>query len=120
MVINVGRSPTDRRLINALSSTVLEVFPTVHIVDIPYTFNSIIFATVQPTDPQNLSENLAILELQKGTPQIMIESMRLAEENLQPEPPLTLVFTDDLAPVEWITNTMIFDFLLSDDLETIQ
>ncbi|MCJ7624207.1 MAG: fused MFS/spermidine synthase [Anaerolineaceae bacterium] len=120
LVINVGRSPTDRRLIDALSSTVLQVFPTVHIIDIPYTFNSIIFATAQHTDPINLSENLAFLEAQNDTPMILIESMRLAAENLQSDPPSSLVFTDDRAPIEWITNTMIFNFLLSDDMEIIQ
>ncbi len=58
MVINVGRAPDDRRLIEALASTIRSVFPSVHVVDIPRTFNSILFATVQPTSAANLRQNL--------------------------------------------------------------
>ena len=120
MVINVGRSPTDRRLIDALSSTILTIFPTVHIVDIPDSFNSIIFATVVPTQPINLIKNLDNLSKQKDVNPLLLDSMRIAVANLQPPPSLTQVFTDDLAPVEWVTNRMILDFLVSGDVEKLQ
>ena len=54
MTINVGRSPNDRSLINALSSTILTVFPNIYIIDIPNSFNSIIFATARPTQVLSL------------------------------------------------------------------
>ena len=61
MVINVGRAPNDRRLVEALSSTILSVFPSVHVVDVPGTFNTIIYATVQPTVDENLILNYGYL-----------------------------------------------------------
>ena len=30
------------------------------------------------------------------------------------------VFTDDLSPIEWITNRMIINFMLSDQMELIK
>ena len=35
VAINVGRTDTDRRLVDALSNTLLQVFPTVHALDAP-------------------------------------------------------------------------------------
>ena len=35
LAINVGRSPTDRTLINDLASTLQTVFPSVYVVDVP-------------------------------------------------------------------------------------
>jgi predicted membrane-bound spermidine synthase len=120
MVINVGRSPTDRRLINALGSTILTVFPSAHVMDIPNAFNSIIFATVQPTQPNNLINNLTYLSNTEGINPLLLDSMRVAVANLQPPPAPFKVFTDDLSPVEWITNRMILDFLFSKNLEVLQ
>lgn len=120
LVINVGRSPDDRRLINAISSTIGAIFPTIHVMDVPGTFNSIVFATVQPTDASNLAENLAYLKEDPTTSPLLIETMEIALANLQPQPEPSQVFTDDLAPIEWITNSMILDFFISGDVETIQ
>ena len=60
LVLNVGRAPNDRRMIDALSTTLLTIFPNVHVVDLPYSFNSILYATVQPTTADNLTENLKL------------------------------------------------------------
>jgi spermidine synthase len=120
MVINVGRAPGDRRMINALASTIETVFPSIHIVDIPDTFNSIIFATVQPTTDQNLINNLGYLTRQGNVNPLLLQTMQVAATNLQPLPPPSEVFTDDHAPVEWITNNMILNFLLSGEKETLK
>lgn len=120
LVINVGRGPTDRRLIDALGSTILDVFASVHVVDIPNTFNSILFATVQPTERENIKINLDILQQQANTHPLLLESVELAASNLVPSPPRGVVFTDDVAPIEWITNTMIMDFIFSDNMENLQ
>ena len=55
LVINVGRTFTDRRLIEAMAGTLESVFPSVYVADIPDTFNSILYATVQPTQAGNLA-----------------------------------------------------------------
>lgn len=120
IVINVGRAPNDRKLINALSSTLLTVFPSVHVMDIPNAFNSIIYATVQPTQDSNLVSNYAYLTAKGNMHPLLLASMQLAIANLQPPPKPDIIFTDDLAPIEWITNNMVLKFLLTDKLETLQ
>lgn len=113
LVINVGRAPQDRRLIEALSSTILSVFPSIHVVDVPNSFNSIIFATAQPTQNENFFSNLAYLLGLDAMDPLLIETAKAAAVNLQPAPAPGPIFTDDRAPVEWITNDMIFRFLIS-------
>ncbi len=61
VVINVGRSPNDRRLIDGLAGTLMSIFPSVYVMDVPNTFNSIIYATNQPTHIENLYQNLIYL-----------------------------------------------------------
>src|SRR5690606_10392529 len=48
-IIHVGRTDTDRRLVDALTRTLLHVFPTVHALDVPQSFNTILVATQHPT-----------------------------------------------------------------------
>jgi predicted membrane-bound spermidine synthase len=120
LVINVGRAPDDRRLIDDISSTIASVFPTVFVMDIPGTFNSIVYATVQPCDPANLDNNLVYLSSRGDIHPLLLTSVQTALANLQPVPSGGQVFTDDLAPIEWVTNSMIFNFFLSGDVETLQ
>ncbi|WP_299026726.1 fused MFS/spermidine synthase [uncultured Thermanaerothrix sp.] len=111
-VVNVGRGPQDRRLLERLSSTMQRVFPSVHVVDLPGTFNSLLYATRQPTDAANLWANYEFLRQNPQTPPLLLKTMELALANLQPTPTDGPIFTDDLAPVEQITNTMVLDYLL--------
>ena len=120
MVINVGRAPNDRRLIDSLGSTILTVFPTIHVMDIPNTFNSIIYATVQPTQQDNLLANFLYLKQRRDVNPLLLDSMQLAIANLQPPPGHGTVFTDDQAPIEWLTNNMVLSFLLNSNPEEIQ
>jgi spermidine synthase len=120
VTINVGRAPADRRLIDSLTATLLEVFPSVHVVDIPGTFNSILYATVQPSDLGNLDANRTAL-LQSGkTHPLILMAVQTALDNLQPTPSGGMVFTDDRAQIEWITNNMIVRFLLAGGTEQMQ
>jgi len=117
MIINVGRSPDDRRLINILASTILTVFPTVHVVDVPYSFNSVIYATVKPTVSSNLTDNLVYLMKKEEVHPLLLDSIRIAIASLQPAPPPAQVFTDDLSPIEWTTNNMVLSYLFNGDIE---
>ncbi|MCJ7585323.1 MAG: fused MFS/spermidine synthase [Anaerolineales bacterium] len=120
LVINVGRTPGDRRLIDGLATTIATIFPSIYVMDIPGTFNSMLYATLQPTDAANLDHNLLALSMRADVPPLLLESISLAWENLQPAPQHTTVFTDDLAPIEWITNNMILDFVLHGEIKTLQ
>ncbi|MEP7355603.1 MAG: fused MFS/spermidine synthase [Anaerolineales bacterium] len=114
LVINVGRTFTDRRLIEAMVGTLSSVFPSVYVADIPDTFNSILYATVQPTQASNLTANLA--RLGPDTHPLLREAAGRAAANLQPTPQSSVVFTDDLAPVEQLTNSIVIRFILSGSL----
>jgi predicted membrane-bound spermidine synthase len=120
MVINVGRSPSDRRLIDHLVGTIRTVFPSIYVMDIPDTFNSIIYATVQPTNIENLYNNLLALYPQKDVPPLLINALELMVTNQQPVPDSQVVYTDDWAPIEWITNSMVLNYLLAGDMEALK
>ena len=119
MVINIGRGLDDRRLIDALGSTIMDVFPSIHVMDLPDSFNSILFATKTPTTASNLAVNLQELDVQKTHP-LLIETLKITADNLHAPPQESLVFTDDKAPIEWFTNAMIIDFFLQGEVETLQ
>jgi spermidine synthase len=119
MVINVGRSPIDRQLIDDLYNTIRSVFPSAWVVDVPSTFNSIIFATVQPSDPANLQANFDELLTRKDTPLLLLQAMQIALQNLAPIPAVNpkLVFTDDHSSIEFVTNRMVINYILSGQAE---
>jgi predicted membrane-bound spermidine synthase len=119
MVINVGRSPIDRELIDCLYNTIRSVFPSAFVMDVPATYNSIIFATVQKATWTNLEENFSALLQQSETPPLLLQAIQIALQNKAPEPVLdpTLVFTDDLSPIELITNRMVVNYIFSDQME---
>lgn len=120
LAINIGRAPGDRRLIDGLATTIGTIFPSIYVMDIPNTFNSILYATLQPTAKENLAANLSSLVGRGDTAPLLIKSMNLTWANLQPAPQKTIVFTDDRAPIEWITNNMILNFLLNGGIKTLQ
>jgi len=119
VVINVGRTPEDRRLVDGMVGTLESVFPSVHVVDVPATFNSIVFATMQPTDPGNVAENLDRLARQKSDP-LLIDVLVRTLGNLQPTPDSSVVFTDDRAPIEQLTNAVALRFLLAGDMDVLR
>ena len=120
LAINVGRAPADRRLIDGLATTIGTIFPSIYVMDIPNTFNSIVYATLQPTTAANLNANLLRLSAEGATQPLLLGSMSLTWTNLQPPPQKTIVFTDDLSPIEWMTNNLIFEFLLRGEMGKLQ
>jgi spermidine synthase len=118
VAINVGRTPQDRRLVDALAGTMGAVFPSVHVVDVPGTFNTMVYATVQPTAASNLERNLQHLR-DAGAPPLLLDVVGRAADNLQPTPAAGLVFTDDRAPVETLVNSIVIRFVLAGQLETL-
>lgn len=119
LVVNVGRSPIDRTLVNQIASTIRSVFPSIYIVDVPESFNTMIYATMLPTELANLQANLDFLQTEILTPELLIESMQVALFNIQPTPSTGVVYTDDWSPIEWVTNSMVLNYVLFGDLEEI-
>ena len=100
--------------------TLKQVFPSVMITDIPGNFNSIVFATVQPTDVLSVVHNYQCLAQKSSTPQVVLDVLTTTLINIQPDPASGIIFTDDRAPVEWQTNQMLLDFILSGKTKELQ
>jgi spermidine synthase len=119
LAINVGRSPTDRTLIKHLASTLQTVFPSVYVVDVPASYNTMIYATRLPTAAANLAENFLALTARGDIHPLLLESLQIAILNSQPTPHLDVVYTDDWSPIEWVTNNMVLNTVLFGDLDQI-
>jgi spermidine synthase len=111
VAINVGRTVQDRRLISAFAATMGAVFPSVHVIDVPATCNSIMYATVQPTSADNLSANLAMLPATAHP--FIAEVLGKAIGQVKETPQDGAVLTDDRAAVELMTDLILVDFVLS-------
>lgn len=111
LAINVGRTAEDRRLIEALAGTIQAVFPSVYLVDVPGSFNSLLYATREPTQATNLVENLLALEGREA-PNELIDVLNRATANIRTTPETDIVFTDDRAPVEQLINSIVLQFVL--------
>ncbi|MDQ3303394.1 MAG: fused MFS/spermidine synthase [Actinomycetota bacterium] len=104
VTINVGHTPDDRRVPDSIARTMNEVYEHVYAFDAG-PFNTIVVGTEEETGAEVMRENLA------GAPEIV---RPLAEEiagRIEPTDGSGPVLTDDRAPVEWMTDQMILDFV---------
>jgi spermidine synthase len=120
LTLNVGSVPGDRRLIDGLATTMAVIFPSVYVMDIPGTLNTMIFATKQPTVRENFTSNLVSLSTDPKVNPLLVTAMTSTYANLKEGYSTTTVFTDDLAPIEWIVNNMVVRFVLQGGLELLQ
>jgi spermidine synthase len=111
LAINVGRAGEDYRLVEAMLATLLQVFPSAHVISVPYSFNTVVVATIQPTEASNLLLNLPNLE----SDEFLHPTALAAAANLRPTEPGTVIFTDDRAAIELMTNALVFDYVLKGD-----
>ncbi len=112
VAMNVGRAPADRRLVEAITATLTQVFPTVHAIDVPGALNTILVATVQPTAGENLVDNLALLD--PAADPLLRAALETAAANLVPATAGEVIFTDQRAPVETIIDSLVLRFLLQE------
>jgi len=108
VAINVGHTPEDYRLIEAMLATILQVFPSAHVIDVPNSFNAVVVATVQPSSADNLLANLPALE---GDAFLYPTALN-AIANLRSIQPSQAIFTDDRPAIEFMTNALVLDFVL--------
>lgn len=121
MVINVGRSPADRVLVDALASTINQVFEQVFIADISESFNTMIFATNNNTSSwQAFNRNREKMAQQNQADDLLVRAMNITIQGRQPGFEMRQIFTDDHAPIEWMTNMIVLDYIFSDGMETLQ
>ena len=110
MAVNVGRTPNDRRLVEALAATMTTVFPSVHAVDVPGSLNTLLIGTRQPTSFSNIARQLQ--SLPAGSPTILVDALQAATDNQAALEGSGPVLTDDRAPVETIADSIVLRYLL--------
>jgi predicted membrane-bound spermidine synthase len=131
VAINAGRTATDYTLVNGLASTMKVVYPSVYVLDAPDygsdLSNSLVVGTVQPTRPDNLAANAALMEnplLQDVAARSLntrLWEVRCTSDEiwLPASPSTTMVpieacmppFTDDKAPVEQVVHGLIIRYM---------
>ncbi len=113
VAINVGRTVNDRRLIDAFAVTMGQVFPSVHVVDVPKSCNSIMYGTVQPTSPGHLRENLRLLP--EDVHPLLRQTLETSLQQVRETPQGGTILTDDRAATELMTDLILVNFVLSGD-----
>ena len=107
--INVGRTRTDLRLVDALASTMKLVHPHVFVIDIPSAINSIVVGTDERGSLQAFQDNLAQIEHPTLSEVAAVARANVREYNERPQG--TPVFTDDLAPVEQVIDQILLGYI---------
>jgi spermidine synthase len=111
VAINVGRTATDNRLVDALSGTMSAVFPYVFIVDSNQRYsNSVVYAT---STPMAVDQFVTRIQTQDNPKLQPIVADAIASGNIRQAHPNGIVFTDDLAPVERLIDEIILGYIRS-------
>lgn len=112
VVINVGRTPADVRLVDVISRTMRAVFPAVYVITVPapkdtLILNSLIVANSKPASLDELRSRMQDL----SNPVLRTLGMQAVQNTAIVGPSSGLVFTDDHAPVEQVVDNMIIHYL---------
>ncbi len=107
LVLNVGRTREDFRLVDVISSTIASVFPDVYLVDVERYHNTMVIATKSPS---SIDTYLRAVENQpEGSLLRIVGERSIATGNIREVTEVTTVFTDNHAPVERVTDLIILD-----------
>lgn len=112
LVLNTSHVGNDYRLVNAFVNTLSEVYPSVYTLNVPNALNTEIYATALPTTLAQVQARLTLASADTASPALATvagESLPL----LRPAraQPGGQVFTDDLAPVEQLSDQLIIDYI---------
>ncbi len=105
--INVGRTDTDYRLVDAIASTMNDVFPYVYAIDTARYDNTLLVGAMSANGIGAMVTSAA--GLMPGTPLQITASEALANGDIRVIDPGGEVFTDDHAPVEQVVDLIILD-----------
>jgi len=108
VAVNVGRTATDYRLVDALASTMSAVFPSVLLLDDPNYTNTIVYGSMEPVSVDDVTHNLGLVSPPLAR---AAATSALQEGKLRMSPYHGQVYTDDLAPIEQLIDEIIFSYL---------
>ncbi len=114
-VVNAGapsaaNGQRDFRLVEALAKTMKTVFPNVYLINVDGYFNTIIVGTNSPTNINNFREN--ITQYVSNDLIKTVGTAALEKGDIREWTQAEAFFTDDLAPVERVIDTIILDYVL--------
>ncbi len=108
IAVNVGRTTTDYRLVDALASTMAAVFPTVLLLDDPHYTNTVVYASTETVTVDDVAHNLQLISAPLA---VDAAQSALQQGRLRLSPYHGQVYTDDLAPIEQLIDQIIFSYL---------
>lgn len=104
-----GHTRNDYRLVQAFVNTLSQVFQTVYTIDIPGSLNTEVVATKNPSTLDTLRRNLE--QVSPDSLMATVASEILPRIHIAHAQPGGIVFTDDHAPIEQITDQLIMSYL---------
>jgi spermidine synthase len=104
VALNVASVPGDERLSEAIGSTLLAEFPQAWGWR-PLRFNELMLGFDREISSEELSERV------EAAPAAVASLVPLFQSGLRPVASVERPLTDDRAPVEWLTDRMIIDFV---------
>jgi len=108
VVLNTGHTAHDYRLVQAFVNTMSTVFPSVYTFNVPGTINTEVMATAQRTSINTFRHNMEQFAPSSVMGQVANEVLPVVT---QAHSNGGLVFTDDRAPVEQITDQLLINYL---------
>jgi hypothetical protein len=107
VTINVGHTPDDRRVPETISRTMNEVYGHVYEFDTG-PFNTTVVATRDESGAEAIRENL------DGAPEVVQPLAAEIAAGIEPTDGSGPILTDDRAPVEWMTDLSILNYVQGD------
>jgi len=104
LALNVARVPGDERLSDAVEATVLTAFPQAWVWT-PLRYNELVLAFDRPTSREKLAARVGRLDPR------LASLVPLFRSSIVPARTVTEPLTDDRAPVEWLTDRMIVEYI---------
>jgi spermidine synthase/MFS family permease len=115
VAVNAARSRDDYTLVDALATTMAQVFPSVYVVDESteaYSLgNSLVVATVQATTLEDFRRNAAAID--PASQPLLAEVATRAARTARPAEATGAILTDDKAPIEQIVHGIMLRFFLA-------
>lgn len=108
VALNTGHTATDFRLVQAFVNTLSQIFPSVYVFNVPGTFNTEVMATMQRTSISTFRQNLSQFASDSVMGQVANEVLPVVAQGHANG---GLIFTDDRAPIEAITDQLLLDYI---------
>ncbi len=108
VAINTGHTTHDFRLVQAFVNTMSQIFPSVYVFNVPGTFNTEVMGTMQKTSIDTFRSNLANFPPTTVMGQVANEVVPVVTQG---RPDGGLVFSDDRAPIEQITDQLLVSYI---------